>query len=226
MGKNLAQSDHGELSIGEADQFMQAEQVIAAGLQAFAEVGAALITIRDERLYRASYSSFDAYVAERWDMKRRYADRLIVASEVVEKVRPIGLTSQRLPVPTSEAVARPLAKLKDQPKKLAAAWKEAVQESDGVPTAAQVASAVERQLPAKPKVPAPDPPTQLHFDFATVTAMEDSIAEQIAKADPAELKALKRTVKRWADALNARTPKQTKAKRDNPDVTPDFKATR
>jgi hypothetical protein len=91
------------------------ETIIERGLQTFAEVGAALLEIRDERLYRTTHRTFEAYLRERWDISRSYAHRTIQAAEVV-RMLPVGN------VPSSEAVARELVPLKRDPVALAAAW--------------------------------------------------------------------------------------------------------
>lgn len=60
---------------------------------AFWAAGKALQVIRDRRLYRDAYGSFEAYCADRWEISRRQADRLIAAWPIAEQLRPIGLTS-------------------------------------------------------------------------------------------------------------------------------------
>lgn len=59
------------------------ERRIAAGLQTFREVGAALLEIRDHRLYRDTHSSFESYCGERWAMNRTRAYQLIDSARVV-----------------------------------------------------------------------------------------------------------------------------------------------
>ena len=60
------------------------EKRIAAGLQTFREVGAALLEIRDQRLYRDTHSSFEAYTSERWALNRARAYQLIDSARVVK----------------------------------------------------------------------------------------------------------------------------------------------
>ncbi|WP_067801398.1 hypothetical protein [Actinomadura formosensis] len=60
---------------------------------AFWAAGKALQVIRDRRLYRADYGSFEAYCTDRWEIGRRQADRLIAAWPIAEQLRPIGLAS-------------------------------------------------------------------------------------------------------------------------------------
>lgn len=64
--------------------------------------------IRDNRLYREIYGTFEEYCKEKWDMERRHAYRLIDGYKVTENVSH-GTQS----IPTSERVVRPLSKIKD-----------------------------------------------------------------------------------------------------------------
>jgi hypothetical protein len=62
------------------------EQIIAQGIKTFVQVGQALLTIREHRLYRESYTTFEDYCRQRWDLSRPYAYQLIEASQVVNRV--------------------------------------------------------------------------------------------------------------------------------------------
>lgn len=79
-----------KLTDKEVKQLDGAEQIIARGLNTFLEVSCALMTIRDGRLYRERYQSFEAYCSKRWRISRAYAYRLIDSVEVVQNVSPIG----------------------------------------------------------------------------------------------------------------------------------------
>lgn len=116
------------------------EKVIAEGLTTFIEVGNALITIRDQRLYRKRFDTFEAYCHQRWSMSRRHANRLIEAAEVVGALGPIG------PNPTNEAQARALAPLKDDPEKMAEVIVTVTEKTNGSPTAAAIKEAVDEVL--------------------------------------------------------------------------------
>ena len=58
------------------------EKTIQTGVQQFITVGEALMEIRDKRLYRAEFKSFEAYCQKRWNFSRQYAGRLIEAADV------------------------------------------------------------------------------------------------------------------------------------------------
>jgi hypothetical protein len=110
----------GPLSADESGVLEYYERIIETGVKTFVEVGHALTVIRDQRLYREHYATFDAYVRKRWDLERTYAHRIIEASEVVDRLLSAGNM-----VPVNEAQARPLASL--PPEQQAEVWLEAVQ---------------------------------------------------------------------------------------------------
>jgi hypothetical protein len=56
------------------------ETTIERGLKTFVEVGNALAEIRDSRLYRESYATFEDYCRERWGMSKRHAVSCIAAA--------------------------------------------------------------------------------------------------------------------------------------------------
>ena len=57
-----------ELTALELSELAQCEAVIAQGLRTFVDVGAALLKVRDARLYRAEWTTFEAYCRDRWGM--------------------------------------------------------------------------------------------------------------------------------------------------------------
>lgn len=70
------------LATTEVARLAECERAIDKGLHTFIEVGRALMEIRDQRLYRAGYKSFEAYCAERWGLARTSAYKKIRAQEV------------------------------------------------------------------------------------------------------------------------------------------------
>lgn len=112
------------LADGEREVLTRCEAVIEQGLKSFIEVGTALLAIRDNRLYRAEYGTFEDYCRDRWGMVRRQADRLIAAAGVVSHLGPIGPK-----VPESESQARPLARL--EPEEQRVVWQQVVETAPG-----------------------------------------------------------------------------------------------
>lgn len=74
------------LSDSEHDALTQCEIVIYRGFKAFWEVGQALIAIRDGKLYRELYDTFEVYCWERWNLKRTRAYELMDAASVATHV--------------------------------------------------------------------------------------------------------------------------------------------
>lgn len=102
------------LSTSEAGRLAELETVIERGLQTFIEVGSALLEIRNSRLYRHMYATFEEYCQERWDLRKSRIYQLMDAAEVVENLKSstiVELSNEYTPLPTNEAQARPLAKL-------------------------------------------------------------------------------------------------------------------
>jgi hypothetical protein len=61
-----------------------AEETIRGGLTTFRAVGAALLAIRDRRLYRQEHDSFESYCRQRWGLTPRRGYQLIRAVQVAE----------------------------------------------------------------------------------------------------------------------------------------------
>lgn len=108
------------LSTDEKTALTYHENVIERGLETFIEVGQSLQYIRDNRLYRAEYKTFDEYMSERWGKSRYWGLNMIKSVEVMGLLE--GNVDARQQLPTSEFQARPLAKLKDNPELMAQAW--------------------------------------------------------------------------------------------------------
>lgn len=125
------------LSITEAAELAQHEATIERGLKTFVDVGQALLSIRDDRLYRAQYGTFEDYCRERWGWERRHAYRLMDAAQAVENV-----SNWTQIQPATESQARPLTQLKE-PEQQINAWQRAVETApNGKITAAHVQTVV------------------------------------------------------------------------------------
>ena len=97
------------------ENLAQLERQIAEGQQAFYQIGSALKTIRDERLYYSSHSDFETYCQQKWDMSKRKANYLIKAAGVIDNLNEHfgcnGNNCSQIPMPTNESQVRELAKL-------------------------------------------------------------------------------------------------------------------
>jgi len=78
------------LNDGEKQELTTLEFAIEKNLRFFFEVGIALMRIRDRRLYRAEYATFEEYCRKKWDMGRAHACRLIDSAGVMKALSPMG----------------------------------------------------------------------------------------------------------------------------------------
>ncbi len=104
------------------------ESVIERGKTAFVEVGEALIEIRESKLYRLSYSTFDAYCKSRWGWSARYGQQLVDAATVVREIGP-GVR-----IPEYEKHARALVPLVDQPEVMRDVWAGVIERAEQTDT--------------------------------------------------------------------------------------------
>ena len=152
---NLRSADFRELSANngapgdplksdERRQLEKCEDILRNDLGTFFEVGKALLTIRDARLYREEFSTFEAYCHQRWAMGRTYAWHLMGAAERV-KLLP---ADTKTPRPSNEFQVRPFLKL--EPEAFPKAWEQVIsQAKDGKITPALVQGVVAQMTPQK-----------------------------------------------------------------------------
>jgi len=125
------------LSIRETIRRKTLEKTIDKNLKAFSKVGVALLKIRDGRLYRDKYSSFEEYCKERWGFTRVRAHQLISASIITENIE----STNQVINPINEAQVRPLIRL--EPSQQVEAWSAAVETApEGKVTAKHVRKVV------------------------------------------------------------------------------------
>jgi hypothetical protein len=108
------------LSAPEKERLLECERIVQAGLVDFFDVGSALLTIREDRVYRGAHATFETYCKARWGFGRSYACRVIGAAQRI-RLRPLD---NPLPKPANEFQVRPLLRLK--PEEFPKAWKEIV----------------------------------------------------------------------------------------------------
>lgn len=129
-----------ELSIQERQLMANCESIIKDQLAIFYKVGEALATIRDQKLYRETHKTFEAYCQEKWSFTRRHANHLISAFGVAMNLGTTG--SQKADLPDGERAARELASLQE-PAQQKEAWERAKSKAgDKKPKARQVREAV------------------------------------------------------------------------------------
>jgi hypothetical protein len=109
------------LNIEESHELERCEVVIKQGLNTFIEVGEALFLIRDKRLYRRDFKTFEDYCQHKWALSRQRVYQLIDASNVINHL------STMVDIPTSERQVRPLVGLEKDVQ--IAVWNDVVHES-------------------------------------------------------------------------------------------------
>jgi hypothetical protein len=132
------------LSDAEQAELLECEKTIHEGLTTFVEVGFALARIRDSKLYRAKFKTFDAYCSARWDMSARRALQLRDAAEVTAELK----LKQFAVLPANESQARPLTELPRE--QWGPAWEEIVGTAPaGRVTASHVTAVVQTRVGPK-----------------------------------------------------------------------------
>lgn len=127
------------LSIVESDNLLLYESIIERGLKTFVEVGGALLAIREAKLYRLDYGTFEEYCKGRWGLKQSRAYQLMDAAEAVSTLKSSTIVEL---LPATESQVRPLTQL--EPEDQAAAWQQAVETApNGKVTAAHVQQVVD-----------------------------------------------------------------------------------
>jgi DNA modification methylase len=101
------------LDCAERARLTELEQVVERGFETFLQVGAALLEIRQRKLYREGHETFEDYCRTRWGFGARRARQLIAAAQIGTAV----------PV-ENEAQARELAPLRADEAALAAVVQE------------------------------------------------------------------------------------------------------
>lgn len=133
------------ITVDERGKLSQCEEIIEHGLNTFVDVGHALLEIRDSRLYREEYPTFEDYCQTRWKMERSYANKLIRASETVNNL------GTNVPIlPTTESQVRPLTAL--EPEKQSIAWQRAVETAPETGITAKHVQSVVDEIQNKPHV--------------------------------------------------------------------------
>jgi hypothetical protein len=130
------------LSEAEQASFFPCEEVIRMGWSSFVDAGMALAQIRNARLYRDDYDSFEDYCRDKWQYGRNYVDGMISAAQLFTHL----MTNCHCQKPQHESQLRPLIGLTAE--QAQAAWENAVDQAGKKNiTAAPVKKAV-RELQA------------------------------------------------------------------------------
>jgi hypothetical protein len=186
-----AATGDGQLSGDERADLAACEAALDNLRVAFWAAGKALQVIRDARLYRGKYATFEDYLAERWDMSRAQAYRLIDAWPLAERMSPMGDINERQ--------IRELLPLADRHGQDAAVTVyRAVTEADGVQVTATVLRGAVGILPADRFEPA-EAVEQIRAYLAGTIASSPHPAANPVETFTAEAAKLFRVLHRVAD---------------------------
>ncbi len=144
----------------------RAKKAAEKGAQAQLEMGLVMLEIRDERLYREEYDTFEELCQDVWGYGRRYANQLIDFNVIRGQLKDQGVSI----LPQNESQVRWLKRL-PTPKDRAEAWESAIEmgaiapKPGAPPPQSIVKRAVEAKLhdlepPAAHKQPAPQSSVQ------------------------------------------------------------------
>lgn len=178
------------LTSSEHDTLEFCERRIAAGIESFRDVGLALKSIRDARLYRATHATFEDYCRERWSFTKSHGNNLILAAVTIELL-PEDLATV---VAKSAKATRELSKV--EPEKREEVVKEAAKSGKVTAKAIREASGQEIATPE-------DDDSRAYRVSLKLKALADSAKEAIGTLNPtrAELVQAALTFKRLAADL-------------------------
>ena len=128
------------LSDAELIEYQTYDAIVMMGCRSFADVGLALAQIRDHRLYRNDFRSFEDYCRAKCEYGRNDVDRMISAAQLFAHLMTICQQCQ----PEHESQVRPLIGL--SPDQAAAAWGKAVEMAHGRRVTARVVKDAVKEL--------------------------------------------------------------------------------
>lgn len=143
MRPPIVRNEQGVLSHEEAAVLRHFEALLRQAALSYVVQGKYLAEIRDRRLYRQGYDSFEDYCARRWDVSRSYAHDLRAACEVAEQLAARGFSEDELPRNVTQG--RELSRA-DGAEARAAVWREVLDECGERVTADAVRAAVRRRV--------------------------------------------------------------------------------
>lgn len=99
----------GRLSLGERRLLKRCEKIIVRGAAQFIQVGLALRQIRDQKLYREEFRTFEAYCLEKFSFGRAHGYRLIADAAAMLELQDLAPMGDKFPL--NEGRARELARV-------------------------------------------------------------------------------------------------------------------
>ena len=72
------------ITLAESKRLIELENIVSRGKQTFIEVGTALAEIRDSKLYRCDYRTFEEYIRTKWGWTKQHVYRLIECAPIAK----------------------------------------------------------------------------------------------------------------------------------------------
>lgn len=151
--KQLSAKEPTSLTREESREFERLDEIVASGLRSIVDAAVALETIRDQRLYREKFPTFEEYCQKHLDLTRQYANRLIRAGKVRLEMETIVSSKvlELADLPQSESVLYELRRV-DGAEEKCQVYSEAMMDAgDAPPTAAQVREVIDRTYGVSPQ---------------------------------------------------------------------------
>ena len=164
-----------KLSTQEKHSLATYEKVIEKGVALFHETGHALMQVRDEKLYRGEYDSFEDYLSRKWNLTSSRARQFIAASKTLDSVE--------ISTNLNEGQAKELAKVPKEKRQEVIDW--AIEKAEGKPlTAAKIKQAASEVLEAEPD--AEEAPYEEYEDTQEIDQRLDTAYQDDPKNDTEE----------------------------------------
>lgn len=168
----------GGMTSDEAKRFAVLDKQVAKFAKSFVKVADALFQIRNDRLYRAKYATFQEYCESVHKISRQYANRLIKAAQVQAEMVPI-VSNLGLAIPENEAQLRELVRLPDTQQRVEVIQQVIAESDKSNYTAKQLRNVVDaRLISSREESPRPPGPTQR---LNQATGILDRIEDEISK---------------------------------------------
>ncbi len=150
-----------KLSPEERRQYRELKGRVNKAARYLLDANLALLEIRDQRLYREDFSTFEAYCQSVHDFSRQYASNLIQAGKTYLDLSTLVDKNQgdKAVIPRKESQLRELRRLKDPEAEYEVLVELQNGDMDGALTVGRIHDAVQRRLDQKPANPRPQSPS-------------------------------------------------------------------